>query len=133
MGQKQNIDDYSTMDDSSLAKIRALTEKLHKAKETEQKSSIGNMPDTCVKNMNKVIQKYRVKNKELEDENIELLLKVGNEKQKEEEILDLKEKINLACKENSKVVRENTKFKEVLKLRHEEIDLLKNSTQDLFN
>lgn len=101
-------------------------------KETKNDQDLlGNISDKRIKDLKTELRKFKEKNLTLQDDKIELFEKIAQEKQKNdalEEIISQKEKnVQIACKENTKVELEKRKLEEMLKLRKEEIELMKNS------
>jgi len=112
-------------------------------KETKKDQELfGNVSDKRIKDLKAELRKSQEKNSALQDDKIELFEKIAQEKQKNdaleeeknqkndalEEIISQKEKnVQIVIKENTKVVRENRKLEEMLKLRKEEIELMKDS------
>jgi len=115
------------------------------ANEIALKSKNGSklMEKEMIENLKSQVRKFRANNSSLEDEKIELFEKIASEKQKYEsleektakeidnfkEIISQKEKdVQLACRENTKVVCDNRRLHEILKFREKEIYSMKSNT-----
>ena len=90
-------------------------------KETKNDQDLlGNISDKRIKDLKTELRKSKEKNMALQDQKIELFEKIAQEKQKNdalEEMISQKEKnVQIACKENSKVVLEKRKLEEMLKV-----------------
>jgi len=101
-------------------------------KETQNDQDLlGIISDKRIKDLKTELRKFKEKNLALQDDKIELFEKIAQEKQKNdalEEIISQKEKnVQIVCKENTKVELEKRKLEKILKLRKEEIELMKDS------